>query len=402
MAKKNMKVDLERYMSPEEKIKRSFIFSCTILVILTFLIFITYSFFINNTGEIDVGDTYAAIPDVEIIDNQIVDNTNNQQAIYTIKNNSNTNTYSYNLVYNNVTDGAVGSAELYYKIPDVEYSHPEGIIKPNEEKKIYLVSGRIQDGHEFTEIYNIKINSGYEYTPIIENDEYKKLKYSPLSETTELIDLSPSFGTLEPLFDPEITDYNLLYEDYEIATYIDFTPSFYGDSGYLSKYSFRFSTNKNYNISVYAEDGTYINTYNISAVHTVPGKIKKFRIYDECSNKDIAEAYNENGFENNDIINFKLPSEIDATACGSLNSINWNLYFELMSGYYTQYDVEFFGYNPGYHQYLLRDASSGKYDYVTFANGAPESELMYISNSYIKVYKNGTDDLLITYNISLK
>ena len=164
MKRNNTKVELKKYLSQKEKIKNTFISSCIILVVLTFFIFITYSYFIKDSGEIDVGKTYAAAPnansEVEIIDKQIVENTSSrQEAIYTIKNSSNTNTYSYYLY-----QGYNGTfcPDIFYKIPSKEYSHAKGIIKPNEEKKLYIINKSDCD----INYLDIKVDSGYEYSPV--------------------------------------------------------------------------------------------------------------------------------------------------------------------------------------------------------------------------------------------
>ena len=183
MKKNNTKVELKKYLSQKEKIKNTFIYSCIILIILTFVIFITYSYFIEDSGNIEMGNLHAAVPELEIKDKQIVENTNNQQAIYIIKNNSNINTYSYNLYYSDLTSGNYGT--IYYKIPSKGYSHAKGIIKPKEEKKIYLVTDSTEHGEYLlggNSPWNVQLLSGYEYTiPRVDDGDYE-IKYSPLSE----------------------------------------------------------------------------------------------------------------------------------------------------------------------------------------------------------------------------
>ena len=388
MKKNNTKVELKKYLSQKEKIKNTFISSCIILVVLTFLIFITYSYFIKDSGEINVGNTQAAVPDVEIIDRQIVENTNNQQVIYTIRNNSNTNTYSYNLGYYNVTGGAVGGTELYYKIPNEEYSHPEGIIKPDEEKKIYLVSSRIQDGYEFTEIYNIKINSGYEYTPIDIDAKYKKLTYSPLESTAELGELLPSFGTLDPYFDPNITDYNLIYNPEETEENISFTPYFYIGNGYLAQYEFPFSPNKNYSISVYAEDGTFIKTYYINGDIELDGTIVEFKFesYPSGIQKSISKS---EGFADNETITFSFTQS-------QVNKINSDEYHKI-SWEYKDGDRYLYNNNPNNYYGVSWNGPVTKDKY--FIHSGYKIPINY--EYYIVGFQNGQGTTLKIYNIQL-
>ena len=284
MKKNNTKVELKKYLSQKEKIKNTFISSCIILVVLTFFIFITYSYFIKDSGEIDVGNTYAAVPeyDVEIVNKELVDNTNGQQAIITIYNNSNTNTYSYNLGYYANTGGACNTINVYYKIPSYEYSHSEGIIKPNEEKKIYLVSNRICMGRdtligEYSPV-ELKLYSGYEYTPSLLEYPYEKIEYSTLSSTAELTDLTPSTGFLSPAYNENTDNYNLYvpytYTDttYNPDAHININPTF-TNGGYITSETdytngtiyYSFYSYNSHTISVYAEDGTFVKAITINS-----------------------------------------------------------------------------------------------------------------------------------------
>ena len=297
MKKNNTKVELKKYLSQKEKIKNTFISSCIILVVLTFFIFITYSYFIKDSGEINVGDTYAAIPeyDVEIINKELVDNTNGQQAVITIYNYSNTNTYSYNLGYYYNAGGACNPINVYYKIPSEEYSHPEGIIKPNEEKKIYLVSNNICRGESTLIDENspveLKLNSGYEYTPSLLEYPYEKIEYSPLESTTELINMEVLDSDID-IF-PNVA-YNIDTEDeyYLFGEGVGFT--LYNNGNVTINKNRSYPTDNNYVecgilddfnnsnkskiaktniIDIYAEDGTYIETYYLK---TGPSALSKF------------------------------------------------------------------------------------------------------------------------------
>ena len=317
MAKNNMKVDLKKYISPEEKVKRSFIFSCTILIILTFIIFITYSYFIEDSGNIEMGNLHAAVPELEIKDKKIVENTNGHQAIYTIKNNSNTNTYSYNLNYSDSLSGIYG--KIYYKIPSKEYSHAKGIIKPNEEKKIYLVTD-FTDPFEFllgeNSSWKVQLLSGYEYTIPSVGDGYYEIKYSPLSSSTQLIEMKggnsntkifPSeFGAVDYVNDN--TNF-YLFGSYD-QTFLPFIFKL-SNGGYVNNfdngevkadpdnnasYSLYndYNTPHTYPFDVYAEDGTFIKTYYLETGITALSKLK-FRQQYKIGDSLIFEAKYSNG-----------------------------------------------------------------------------------------------------------
>ncbi len=274
MKKNKLKVELKKYLSQKEKIKNTFISSCIILVVLTFFIFITYSYFINKTGEIEVGNFNSSIPDVEIINKEIVKNTNNRQVIYTIKNNSSSYTYSYSLFYK---IKGTRIASIFYKIPSKEYSHPEGIIKPNETKKIFLLSSP-DTNHSYlqndltTDSWDFQLYSGYEYSkPKIEGG-YQKINYSLLSETAELKNLNPSIGTLSPNFNSSTLSYELHIPSSVTITTIELTPEI-SNNGEIDDKTITISYNANtyrYNvdkkIKLYAEDGTYLKTYTISTI----------------------------------------------------------------------------------------------------------------------------------------
>ena len=399
MKKNNTKVELKKYLSQKEKIKNTFISSCIILVVLTFLIFITYSYFINKTGEIDVGNTYAAIPeyDVEIISKEGFENANAQQTVFTIYNFSSTNTYSYNLKYFDQSYGYCG--QVYYKIPSGEYSHPEGIIKPNEEKKILLVTNHTCiDTTDLTmddSTWDVKLNLGYEYTPIIIDDEYQKIEYSPLESTTELRSLVPGHGTLEPSFNPNITDYNLIYnEDESSYSTISFNPTYSSGSGSLSKYSYPFNDGYKYNIKFYAEDGTYINTYNIHTLYKeMTGIIEQFRL--SCHNDQIliSTPYKTGGYANNSTITFTIrPSSCGCTSASSCNvRLKW---------FYLDGDIYLKTNNPNYYYlHLLLNASRNDNIVTQATDNYIEFSAQVPNNYKLKIVKIPEGTELKIYNI---
>ena len=334
MKKNNTKVELKKYLSQKEKIKNTFISSCIILVVLTFFIFITYSYFIKDSGEINVGNTYAAIPeyDVEIINKELVDNTNGQQAVITIYNYSNTNTYSYNLGYYYKAGGACRTVNVYYKIPSEEYSHPEGIIKPNEEKKIYLVSNNLCLGRntlidELSPV-ELKLYSGYEYTPSLLEYPYEKIEYSPLSSTTKLLIIEGVDSTIFPnvLYNIDTEDEYYLFGNYSLNSLkanfiltnngnirIDNNDIYPTDNNEVT-----FAVSNNYNtatthsIDILAEDGTYIKTYYLKTGISALSKFvfrQQITAYQNTlkqlsSGSGIAKAFNITGYNTNTVQDF--------------------------------------------------------------------------------------------------
>ena len=328
MKKVDTKVKLKKYLSQKEKIKNTFISSCIILVVLTFFIFITYSYFINKTGEIEVGNFNSSIPDVEIINKEIVKNTNNQQAIVTIKNNSNSNIYSYNLNWKDKSSGHFG--EVYYKVPSEKYSHPEGIIKPNETKKIWLVANNdinkyLVQTQAYASPWELKLDSGYEYLKPDKDEGYEDIKYSPLSETAELKNLNPSIGMLSPDFNSSTLSYELHIPISENINTIELTPEI-SNNGKIDNGTVTISYNANtYKYSVdkkiklYAEDGTYIKTYTISTVIRDikededlnkifgNGKIQGIAFLNPKGQMIFANGKNE-GYEDNSTITIHVPS----------------------------------------------------------------------------------------------
>ncbi len=271
MKKNNTKVELKKYLSQKEKIKNTFISSCIILVILTFFIFITYSYFINKTGEIEVGNFNSSISDVKIIKSENVENTNYQQMEFTIHNYSNTNTYSYNLNWKDKASGHFG--QIYYKIPSEEYSHPVGIIKPNETKKIRLVTtysiSKPLSVDPNNGPWHIKLDSGYEYSKPKLEEGYENIKYSPLSETTELTDLTSSYGTLKPTFNKNVENYDL-YVQNTSARNITLIGNLTNNGKIIDAVfdmpEFNSKIEVNRKLKVYAEDGTYIRDYTIKNI----------------------------------------------------------------------------------------------------------------------------------------
>ena len=271
MKKNNTKVELKKYLSQKEKIKNTFISSCIILVVLTFFIFITYSYFINKTGEIEVGNFNSSIPDVKIIKSENVENTNYQQMEFTIHNYSNTNTYSYNLNWKDKASGHFG--QIYYKIPSKEYSHPVGIIKPNETKKIRLVTtysiSKPLSVDPNNGPWHVKLDSGYEYSKPKLEEGYENIKYSPLSETTELTDLTSSYGTLKPTFNKNVENYDL-YVQNTSARNITLIGNLTNNGKIIDAVfdmpEFNSKIEVNRKLKVYAEDGTYIRDYTIKNI----------------------------------------------------------------------------------------------------------------------------------------
>ena len=288
---------------------------------------------------------------------------------------------------------------MYYKIPSEEYSHPEGIIKPNEEKKILLVTNhRCIDTTDLTmddSTWDVKLNLGYEYTPIIIDDEYQKIEYSTLESTTELSSLVPGHGTLEPSFDSNITDYNLIYnEDESSYSTISFNPTYSSGSGSLSRYSYPFNDGYKYNIKFYAEDGTYINTYNIHTLYKeMTGIIESFRL--SCHNDQflISTPYKTGGYANNSTLTFTInPSSCGCTSASSCNvRLKWS---------YLDKDVYLQANNPNHnYYYLLLNASHGDglstagfENYIEFSPQVP-------NNYKLRILKTPEGIELITYNI---
>ena len=372
MKKNNTKVELKKYLSQKEKIKNTFISSCIILVILTFFIFITYSYFIKDSGEINVGDTYAAIPDVEIISIKRLENTNNQQYIYKIKNNSNTNTYSYSLNWKDKSAGHFG--KVYYKIPNEEYSHSEGIIKPNEEKNILLVTENSLTnkilGNKYDETgkfigtngpWIYKVFSGFQYSKPKREKGYEKIKYSPLSETTELLDLKTSDGVLKYKYNNDNVvsgfiktkqNYDLLFSIYPRNGILDTNINNDNKTNSLALISNLSNNGKitgsiinlnkegeiNHEIKVYAEDGTYVKSYYIDNAYRMAGNINYLELtdsngftYGEVTSKET------NGFNPKDCINFNIKSEISTNT--------WKFYITFADGnYYLDYSSKNLGY----------------------------------------------------------
>ena len=353
MKKNNTKVELKKYLSQKEKIKNTFISSCIILVVLTFFIFITYSYFIKDSGEINVGATQTAVAnsDVKIADIEIVENSNNKKAIITIRNNSNTNTYSYNLNYQDNEN----SYEIYYDISDIYYSHAKGIIKPFEEKKVYLISKLDCDINDL----NLKVDSGYEYSPVKISDGYNEINYylyATMQHKTELIDLWPDEGLLSPYFETGIYKYDMYIDRNSIESFdgwlneIHFDTDF-SNGGYITGQTVQINNEGTikHKIKVYADDGTYITTYiiNIHVLEFGTGKIKSFKIVDTV-NLDgngnplvISTAYKENGFENGETVYFSQPDILALPSPGE-----YYLYYESLDGqdYYVALIHETIGF----------------------------------------------------------
>ena len=426
MKKNNTKVELKKYLSQKEKIKNTFISSCIILVVLTFFIFITYSYFIEKTGEIDVGNVQTAMSnsDVTIIKRgEEVPDSNNQQYIYTIKNKSNTNTYSYNLSYQDKSSGRF--RKIYYKIPSKEYSHPEGIIKPGEEKKIYLIFEQGITKEVLGEIYNqngvwngttgpfyFKVFSNYEYTPPKVEEDYVKIEYSPLSETTELTDLkSYSVGYLIPLFNSNTLTYDLYLPEYYYDEAVYFKPTLTNNGKVLNNKidiydSYRF----NREIKVYAEDGTYVKSYKINNINKKEPKGNIYRIWMESAQgKVLGEAFpgKLSSNENSKTINVTL-SVKDSETTENYIYFNFTDFNNYLKKYYRNYYVfsvdKLVGNNyadtsapdlfdPTGKMYESRDSLKFKLHHF-----------FYSDNYQIKIYINLTSssNLLKTYNVSFQ
>ena len=413
MKKNNTKVELKKYLSQKEKIKNTFISSCIIIVVLTFFIFITYSYFIEKTGEIDVGNVQAAIPEYDVVveNKEIVENTNNQKAIITIKNNSLEN-YSYNLNF----EENENCKEIYYDITGVEYSHPKGIIKPSEEKKIYLIS---RSGCNINSL-NLKLDTGYEYSPIKISNGYKEISYlyksnSQQEHETDLIALwADYYGELSPSFDTEITEYEMYVNRDDLEAYggsgIEITfNSIFSNDGYITgeKVQINEEGTIKHEIKVYTNDGKYIQTYiiNIHVVEFYTGKIKSFKLIDKCAERDefgdypiIASAYNAAGFENGEKIIFKnkLPTLEELNYCSD-NNIHWNLYFEFLDGDISRYNVSVVNYN-GYDLWI--DDSNGERNYVEFIKGRPEWAVGTIYKKDIRVRFVDDDHDILVYSFA--
>ena len=366
MKKVDTKVELKKYLSQKDKIKNTFISSCIILVVLTFFIFITYSYFINKTGEIEVGNFNSAIPNVEIINKEIVKNTNNRQIIYTIKNNSSSNTYSYNLFYK---IKGTRIASIFYKIPSKEYSHPEGIIKPNETKKIFLLSSPDTNHSNLqndltTDAWDFKLNSGYEYSkPKIEGG-YQKINYSPYSETAELTDLNvPSdvTGYLNPSFTKYSSSYDLLL-DYTVTSLklnynITNNGEIYLDGIKANLTSKTIDINsinnkilKKRTIKIYAEDGSFVKDISLTTGQEQVTRLivtKSFGnnetpLYDTKFTNGMPSSLVIHGYESgNFTVNFKL-EYISGTSYFDPGDFYFTIYFSSVDSFpkcsYTEYN----------------------------------------------------------------
>ena len=433
MKKNNTKVELKKYLSQKEKIKNTFISSCIILVVLTFFIFITYSYFINKTGEIEVGNFNSSIPDVKIIKSENVENTNYQQMEFTIHNYSNTNTYSYNLNWKDKASGHFG--QIYYKIPSKEYSHPVGIIKPNETKKIRLVTtysiSKPLSVDPNNGPWHVKLDSGYEYSKPKLEEGYKNIKYSPLSETTELTELIPynlhgtynNVGYLKPEFNENIVEYDL-YIPENLPDSIIPVPSsgskYYPfqihnkltNNGKLVGSIFNIDTPKekiNHKMDVYAEDGTYIKTYTIKNVisENMSGKINCFKIKDYQGNSLDTEQ-NSSGFPNNSNINLSImsnPNGVEITLYITfLEHMNYIHGYNMRSSYIYIAELEKKGDSSFVKQ--KTEASSGEFingiDSLKLKIANPHANYEYI----LKIYRSSgsfsePNKLLTTYNIKL-
>ncbi len=286
MAKNNVKVELKKYISPEEKAKNTFIFSCVILIILMFAIFITYSFFISESGDKTVTSTTAATPNITFT-SSIVSNTNGQQKDVTIKNNTGYY-FSYNLHY-------TSSSAIYYKIPDTSHAAPSGIIAPLGSIKVRLVSANTNFFNSSDSSIGLGIDSGYQYTPL---QTQKSIEFSTLNSSTSISNLSVSGQYyLSPSFRSTVTSYSLYVSNTTTSVTFNVTPS---SSGKLvpSSFSSLVVGDNNKTMNLYAQDGTLIKTYTIKIVraHSQGGLIRRFLIIDTGnSGKIISEYKNENG-----------------------------------------------------------------------------------------------------------
>ena len=408
MKKNNTKVELKKYLSQKEKIKNTFISSCIILVVLTFFIFITYSYFIEDSGEIDVGNVQASVTNVEIYNKEIVENTNNQKAIITIVNNSSEN-YSYNLNYQEDES----CYEVYYDITSEEYSHPKGIITSYSEKKIYLIS---RSGCNINSL-NLKVDSGYEYSPIKISNGYEEISYlyksnSQQEHETDLINLYPDYGELNPHFETNIYKYDMYINRDYLEVYggsgieIKFDPIF-SNGGYITgeKVQITEEGTIKHEIKVYTNDGKYIQTYkiNIYVVEFYTGKIKSFKIVDKCAEPDefgdypvIGEVNNSMGLDGLDNINIELTSH--PTLCPPYN-LKLELQWQYLDGNPNEtYVAELWTFR-GSGGYQADDDSITNGNNLFFCNDERAEQCRFDAFLYIK--EKGTTFSFQNYRIYL-
>ena len=286
MAKQKVKVDLNKYISPKEKAKNTFVIACFLLVILTFAIFITYAFFLNEKEE-NLVSTKTIDPFITM-SSEIVDNTNNQQ-----KNIYLSNTTNYNLVYNLISDN-----DLFYKIVDDSYSHISGVIAANETIKIRLVSNIAgYFDNKSDDDLGIYVKANYLFT---DKFSISKINYSTLNDTTILNSLIPTVGKLNQEYNLEIKEYSIKVENDINFVNFNYETTLNGRLFY-DQTKLKVGNNEREMI-LRASDGTYIDTYKINIYKKdIPkGSIDEIYLYNNGELLDTTKI------EDNEIV-IKIP-----------------------------------------------------------------------------------------------
>lgn len=250
-----------------ENIKNIFIFGAMLLIILTLAIAVSYAYFYDKQ-ENSIANTTVYEPYLSY-NSQVIANTNGQQKDIYITNNSE-NVLSYNISYKNTN-------HIYYKIIDENYYPPTGTINPSENIKIRLVSLEKNIFDKSDEELGFSFDSDYQFMTSI--NSFNNLNISKLSSVSEINNITTSYGNIKKLDDKT---YKITVENDINSINLNINVSNNGYTNFNNFNNLKIGDNEKF-ISLYAEDGTYIDKYTIN-IHKkdIPyGIISNFKTYND-------------------------------------------------------------------------------------------------------------------------